>query len=71
MRYEAQYPRRPRRPSRLGLTLTFALLAGLLAWRWAVPSAPAWLDAILLAVAGVVLFAVRGHLRGRNDRSGG
>ncbi len=70
MRHEVQYARRPRRPSRLGLTVTFALLAGLLAWRWAVPSPPVWLDAILLAVAGVLLLAVRGHVRGPRDRSG-
>jgi len=58
-------------PSRLGLTLTFALLAGLLAWRWAVPSAPVWLDALLLAAAGVLLLAIRARVRGRRDRSGG
>jgi len=57
----------PRRPSRLGLSLTFALLVGLLAWRWAVPAAPPWLDAVLLAAAGVVLVLLRARLRGRGN----
>ena len=57
-------------PSRLGLALTFTLLAGLLVWRWAVPAAPAWLDALLLAAAGVLLLAVRARVRGRSDRAG-
>jgi hypothetical protein len=57
----------PRRPSRLGLTLTFCLLLGLLAWRWAVPSAPLWLDIALLAAAAVFLLAVRARVeRGGN-----
>jgi len=58
-------------PSRLGLTLTFTLLAGLLVWRWAVPAAPVWLDALLLAAAGVLLLVVRARVRGRSGRSGG
>lgn len=68
-----QYPAhaRPRRPSRLGMTLTFALLLGLLAWRWAVPGAAPWLDALLLGVAGVALVVVRAYVRGRSDRSDG
>jgi len=70
MRHEVQYPRRPRGPSRLGLTLSFALLAGLLLWRWAVPSAPVWLDALLLAATGVLLLVVRARVRSRGDRSG-
>ncbi len=73
MKHEVQYPAppRPRRPSRLGMTLTFALLFGLLAWRWAVPGAALWLDALLLAAAGVVLIVVRAHVRGRSERPHG
>jgi len=51
-----------RRPSRLGLTLTFILLFGLLIWRWAVPGASLWLDAALLAIVGVALLAVRARV---------
>lgn len=58
----------PRRPSRLGLSLTFALLIGLLAWRWAVPAPPPWLDAALLAAAGVLLLAVRTRVRHGGNR---
>ena len=66
MRHEVQHPpiARPRSPSRLGLTLSFALLAGLLAWRWLVPAPPIWLDAMLLAAAGVALGLLRARLRG-------
>jgi len=65
MRVEVRFPKRPRRVSRLGLALTFGLLGSLLAWRLWVPSPPAWLDAILLAVVGVVLLVVRARVRGR------
>jgi len=53
---------RPRGPSRLGLALTFCLLVGLLVWRWAVPSAPLWLDIALLAAVGALLLAVRARI---------
>ncbi|HEX5092885.1 MAG TPA: hypothetical protein VFV84_09390 [Burkholderiales bacterium] len=64
MRHEVQFPGRARRPSRLGIGLAFALLGTLLAWRVAVPVAPAWLDAILLAAVGVMLLRLRTYLRG-------
>jgi hypothetical protein len=63
---------RRRRPSRLGLTLTFCLLFGLLIWRWAIPSASLWLDAALLAAAGVILLIVRARVeKPRDPNSGG
>jgi membrane protein implicated in regulation of membrane protease activity len=71
MRHEVQFPARGRRPSRLGIGLAFGLLATLLAWRLALPAAPAWLDAVLLAAVGVVLLAVRARLRGRRKPPGG
>jgi hypothetical protein len=53
----------PRRPSRLGLALTFGLLIGLLVWRWASPWSPFWVDLSALACAGVLLFVVRNSVR--------
>ena len=54
-----------RGPSKLGLTPTFCLLIGLLAWRFAVPQAPLWLDLVVLLVIGVLLFGLRGYLQKR------
>jgi hypothetical protein len=58
-----------RRPSRLGLVLTFCLLIGLLLWRTALPGASPWLDLAALTLAGVFLLAVRSFVRGRGDKS--
>ena len=55
--------RAPRRPSRLGLALTFALLIGLLVWRHVMPGSPFWVDLSALACAGGLLFIVRTTVR--------
>lgn len=52
-----------RRPSKLGLTLTFCLLGGLLVWRIAVPHASPWLDLMVLLAVGALLFGLRGLLQ--------
>lgn len=52
-----------RRPSKLGLTLSFCLLAGLLVWRFAVPRASPWLDLGVLIVVGALLLGLRGLLQ--------
>lgn len=52
-----------RGPSKLGLTLTFCLLFGLLAWRFAVPRPSPWLDVGLLIAVGALLSGLRGRLR--------
>lgn len=52
-----------RGPSKLGLTLTFCLLVGLLAWRFAMPHASPWLDIAVLIVVGGLLFGLRGFLK--------
>jgi len=51
-----------RSPSKLGLTLTFCLLAGLLVWRFAIPGASPWLDLAALTAVGVLLFAIRSFM---------
>lgn len=51
-----------RRPTKLGLTLTFCLLGGLLAWRIAVPKASPWLDVVALVVVGALLYGLREFL---------
>lgn len=55
-----------RSPSKLGLTLTFCLLAGLLVWRFAVPRASPWLDVAALAAVAVLLLALRTFLKKRS-----
>ena len=52
-----------RSPSKLGLTLTFCLLIGLLAWRFAVPKAAPWLDLAVLVAVAVLLLALRTFLQ--------
>lgn len=70
-------PIRPmRRPSRLGLGLTFALLTALLVWRLAVPGSPLWLDLAALLVVAVFLLGFRivwrsSHGRSDSSREGG
>ncbi len=54
---------RPRRPSRLGLVLTFCLLIGLLIWRFVMPQSPFWLDLAALLGVGMVLLIVKLVLR--------
>ena len=58
-----------RRPSRLGLGLTFVLLTALLVWRLAVPASPLWLDLAVLAGVGMFLLAVRAVLRAPRNRT--
>ena len=57
-----------RRPSRLGIGLTFVLLTALLVWRLAVPGSPFWLDLVALVVVGALLLAVRTVLRDSRGR---
>lgn len=52
-----------RRPSKLGLTLTFCLLGGLLVWRVAVPHASPWLDLGVLIVVAALLLGLKGFLQ--------
>jgi hypothetical protein len=52
-----------RRPSRLGLIVTFALLAGLLIWRVTMPQSPPWLDLAALAWVVVLLLMVKRVIR--------
>ncbi len=59
----------PRRPSRLGLALTFGLLIGLLIWRLVMPWSPFWVDLSALACAGVLLFIVRKSVRSPRRQS--
>ena len=58
-----------RRPSRLGLALTFGLLIGLLVWRLVMPWSPFWVDLSALACAGVLLFIVRSSVRVSDRRA--
>ena len=58
-----------RRPSRLGLALTFGLLIGLLIWRLVMPWSPFWVDLSALACAAVLLLIVRSSVRGSRARS--
>jgi hypothetical protein len=51
-----------RSPSKLGLTLTFCLLAGLLVWRYAVPGASPWLDLAALTAVGILLLTLRSDM---------
>jgi small basic protein len=51
-----------RSPSKLGLTLTFCLLIGLLLWRIAVPGPTAWLDIAALAAVALLLLGIRAFL---------
>jgi hypothetical protein len=48
--------------SKLGLTLTFCLLIGLLLWRIAVPGPTAWLDIAALAAVALLLLGIRAFL---------
>jgi NhaP-type Na+/H+ or K+/H+ antiporter len=57
------WPRATRRPSRLGLIVTFCLLIGLLVWRLALPASPLWLDLAVLAGVGALLLLARRALR--------
>lgn len=52
-----------RRPTKLGLALTFGLLIGLMFWRLAVPGATPWLDIVALTVVGILLLAIRAFLQ--------
>ena len=61
--FSPMWPRSARRPSRLGLIVTFCLLTGLLLWRVALPASPLWLDLAALAGVGAVLLLVRLALR--------
>jgi hypothetical protein len=63
-------PRSTRRPSRLGLALTFGLLIGLLLWRMAMPGSPLWLDLAVLAGVGAFLLVARRVLRSAGSRGG-
>lgn len=51
-----------RRPSKLGLTLTFCLLGGLLVWRFAIPKPSPWLDLGVMVVVGALLYGLREFL---------
>jgi hypothetical protein len=48
-----------RRPTKLGLTLTFCLLVGLMLWRIAVPGATAWLDIAALTAVALLLLGIK------------
>jgi hypothetical protein len=63
MKASGTWPRSTRRPSRLGLTVTFCLLIGLLIWRLVMPASPLWLDLAALAGVGVLLLLIRVALR--------
>jgi hypothetical protein len=52
-----------RSPSKVGLTLTFCLLAGLLVWRFAVPRASPWLDLAVLVAVAILLLALKNFLK--------
>lgn len=52
-----------RRPTKLGIALTFGLLVGLMFWRIAVPNATPWLDTVALTVVGILLLAIRAYLQ--------
>jgi small basic protein len=51
-----------RSPSKLGLTLTFCLLIGLLLWRLAFPGATPWLDIAALVAVALLLTGIRAFL---------
>jgi hypothetical protein len=63
MKTFATWPRSTRRPSRLGLIITFCLLIGLLIWRLALPASPLWLDLVALAGVGALLLLIKVALR--------
>jgi len=63
MKASATWSRSTRRPSRLGLIVTFCLLTGLLIWRLALPASPLWLDFAALTGVGALLLLVRRALR--------
>ena len=54
-----------RRPTKLGIALTFGLLVGLMFWRLAVPGATPWLDILALTVVAILLLAIKTFLQGK------
>jgi hypothetical protein len=57
------WPRATRRPSRVGLIVTFCLLIGLFVWRLVLPASPLWLDLAALVGVGALLLLARLALR--------